>query len=208
MHEVARVLQSLVPASKQSTSIRVNQPAPSNNYRRYLDNIWKKITEMVQATQAALLMGICFSDLAILFHRTLFDCNGGSDGAHRQNYPIVQKLKFCNFVRANESAQCEIKKHFVHAFAERPVRISVTFLLFSNPYMTSNRYCIRIFATSRHKTLLKKKSNRYCIWIFATSRHKTLLKKDMDHVTRQYCAACYFLIEFKIHMLKLQACKC
>ena len=165
MHEVARVLQSLVPASKQSTSIRVNQPAPSNNYRRYLDDIWKKITEMVQAAQAALLMGICFSDLASLFHRTLFDCNEGSDGAHRQNYPIVQKLKFCDFVRANESAQCEIKKHFVHAFAERPVRISVTFLLFNNPYMTSNRYCIRIFATSRHKTLLKK---------------------DMDHVTRQY----------------------
>ena len=37
MHEVARVLQSLAPASKQTPSIRVNQPAPSNNYRRYLD---------------------------------------------------------------------------------------------------------------------------------------------------------------------------
>lgn len=37
MHEVTRVLQSLVPASKQAPGIRVNQPAPSNNYRRYLD---------------------------------------------------------------------------------------------------------------------------------------------------------------------------
>ena len=50
------------------------------------------------------------------------------------------------FVRANESAQCEINKHFVHAFAERPIRISVTFFLFNNPFMTSNRYCIWIFA--------------------------------------------------------------
>ena len=67
--------------------------------------------------------------LASLFHRTLFDYNEGLDGAHRQNYPIVQKLKFCDFVRANESAHCEINKQFVHGFAERPVRISVTFLL-------------------------------------------------------------------------------
>ena len=101
-----------------------------------------------------------------LFHRTLFDCNEGSDGAHRQNYPIVHSdlvllpdncIKSSNFailfleqkpefVRANESAQCEINKHFVHAFAKRPIRISVTFFLFNNPYMTSNRYCIRIFA--------------------------------------------------------------
>ena len=94
-------------------------------------------------------MGICLSDLARLFHRTLFDCNEGSDGAHRKNYPIVHSdllllpdncIKSSNFaillleqkpefVKANESAQCEINKHFVHGFAERPVRIFVTFLL-------------------------------------------------------------------------------
>ncbi|GLJ11825.1 hypothetical protein SUGI_0177910 [Cryptomeria japonica] len=39
MHEVARVLKSMlpVPAPKQVPSIRVNQPTPSNNYKRYLD---------------------------------------------------------------------------------------------------------------------------------------------------------------------------
>lgn len=39
MHEVARVIQSLlpVPEPKQVSSVRMNQSAPSNDYRRYLD---------------------------------------------------------------------------------------------------------------------------------------------------------------------------
>ena len=49
MHEVARVLQSLVPASKQT-------PTTTGDTQM---NMWKAITEMVQAAQASLLMGIC-----------------------------------------------------------------------------------------------------------------------------------------------------